>query len=441
MPLQFVSHGRNTPSFADAQVACAPHPFETMTSYCPASLHAAAAIVNVNEAEAPAREAFEKRRQLLGDANGQTATSLRSYAGVLLGLGRWNEAESLLTDAAERLRKLAGPDDPQRMLALSDLGLVQLRSGRAAEAEQTMRAALDGLRRALGETSDHTLRAQNNLGAILAQTGRPAEANEIFRELLARRRAIMGTTHFQTLLAMHQAAFSLGAQGRADEQAGIEREVLDTLRRCHPYAVDSIDATRSELAVALPPECGAEAVRLAREAYAGRRQRLGERHPSTLQSLNVLADVYLRSGAYADAIEPARDSFELHAQILGDDHPDTLDAQRQFARVRFELGDRRGGIELLEDRERRLRDSAAKPSHFEDGPRWLGNMYRREGRFSDAEQVLVGRFSQLSSARNECDPCVQAIVDELVMLFEEWDAAEPGAGHEHEAADLRLRRK
>ena len=68
----------------------------------------------------------------------------------------------------------------------------------------------------------------------------------------------------------------------------------------------------------------AEAEPLMREALAAARKALGDRHPSTLDSVGHLAQLLLEQGNLAGAEPLLREALKGRRDTLGNQHPDTL---------------------------------------------------------------------------------------------------------------------
>ena len=67
-----------------------------------------------------------------------------------------------------------------------------------------------------------------------------------------------------------------------------------------------------------------EAEPLYREALKVKRETLGDRHPSTLASINNLGLLLSDQGKYDEAEPLYREALKVQRETLGDRHPDTL---------------------------------------------------------------------------------------------------------------------
>ena len=89
-----------------------------------------------------------------------------------------------------------------------------------------------------------------------------------------------------------------------------------------------------------------EAEPLCREALAARKEALGERHPSTLSSMNSLAVLLRKQGKLGEAEPLFREALAAMKEALGERHPDTLTSMNNLAILLRDQG-KLGEAELL----------------------------------------------------------------------------------------------
>ena len=82
-----------------------------------------------------------------------------------------------------------------------------------------------------------------------------------------------------------------------------------------------------------------KACELQNEVYNARKEILGEKHPDTLDSLNNLAITYSSLGDYNKACKLQNAVYNARKEILGENHPDTLSALHNLAITYSYLGD------------------------------------------------------------------------------------------------------
>jgi Tfp pilus assembly protein PilF len=131
----------------------------------------------------------------------------------------------------------------------------------------------------------------------------------------------------------------------------------------------------------------AEAGALFAQVLAGRRRALGEQHPDTLLSMNAMA-VYQRSqGHYAEAESLYKQAIDLQRRALGAEHPDTLTSMNN-----------------------------------------LGVLYRNQGRYRQAEPLLTKAMEARRRVLGEEHPATLRTVQALAMALEDqgkYAEAEP----------------
>ena len=82
-----------------------------------------------------------------------------------------------------------------------------------------------------------------------------------------------------------------------------------------------------------------KACELQNEVYNARKEILGEKHPDTLTSLNNLANSYSDLGDYNKACKLQNAVYNARKEILGENHPDTLTSLNNLAITYSYLGD------------------------------------------------------------------------------------------------------
>ena len=88
---------------------------------------------------------------------------------------------------------------------------------------------------------------------------------------------------------------------------------------------------------------------LSERAYQLHRDMLGEDHPYTLLSANILTLVVSELGEYQQALPLGEDALARCRRVLGEDHPDTLRSAGVLAYVLRELGEYQRARHLSED--------------------------------------------------------------------------------------------
>jgi eukaryotic-like serine/threonine-protein kinase len=438
------------------------------------------------EGEPHARAALAGRRRVLGPDNPKTWEATYLLADVLGRGSGYDEAEHLLLDVLERQRRTLGESDPRTLETIFHLGWgIFLREDkRFVEAARLIETSALGLRRALGASHPDTIRPMETLAIVRGWQGRLAESEEIARAILPVMRSNLGDDNWNVWKVTMYLGSALWQQGRLTEGAPLIEDTVKALRRlranddhhtllaieelsglriaqgrfseAEAAAHDAIDGWRNRTG----PSAGylftktylflrrarvLDAMGRSGEADALRRERLeayrkawGPDHPQTLDALTWIAwNLYL-SGRIAEAEPFARKAVEgFHAIRTGPDEY-TACALATLATILRDT-DRPGeALPLFEEAQRAFRTTGQSLNLFiiESWARHAEclSMLRR---FSDAERQLLEYRDALVAEGHPVMPF--AVIKAFIRIYDAWDTAEPGLGHDFQAADWRRR--
>ncbi len=370
------------------------------------------------DAEKHLRAALETRRQRYGNSHPGTAESEHFLAWVLKERGAFDEAERLYTEALGVRQDLSGDHHLAVAETLNGLGQLYYVQRRYADAEPYLRSALD-LRRRLGAAERDIASSVANLGSLLRDAGRLDEAEPLLRDALAWRQKLFGDKHFHTVVSKNKLGLLLREKGDL------------------PAAHDLLEAALSD-----------------------RRALLGDRHPHVAVSLNNLALVLQDEGRYAEAVQDFQDALSLWRATLDPQHPTVGRGLTNLAAALHQLGEHEADIASCEEALGILRtDSADRAQaltllgrlHLDHGDpaaaeallrsavalseRTLGVEHRRtalatrdlasclvaQGRFADAEPLLLESYPLIRAAFGEHGRETMRAVEGLVQLYTAWD--------------------
>ncbi len=438
------------------------------------------------ESEPYYREALEKSRRVLGEEHPNTLSFINNMGVLLHSQGKLAEAEPYWREALEKRRSVLGEEHPDTLDSVHSMGVLLQAQGKLAEAEPYCREDLDKSRRVLGEEHPHTLASINNMGNLLQAQGKLAEAALYFREALQKRRRVLGEEHPDTIVSIHNMGLLLWPQSKFTEAEPYWREALEKSRRVlgeeHPSTLLSI---HNMGALLYSQGKFAEAEPYWREALEKRRRVLGEEHSETLLSIHYLGYVLHARGKLAEAEPYYREALEKSRRVLGEEHPNTLlfnnsvgvvlhgqgklaeaepyyrEALQKHRRV---LSSDHRDTQTSMARLATLLDSLARPVESEvlwrelfdlrtaglPAGHWLtasarsclGGSLLSQARFAEAEPLIIEGFSGLSRAKEtppKPDDRLREACERAVRLYESWDKAEPGKGHDAKAAEWKAK--
>jgi serine/threonine protein kinase/tetratricopeptide (TPR) repeat protein len=387
------------------------------------------------------REAYETGRRVFGEDDADVIVWTYNLAGLLGGIGKLSEAESLYRIVLEKYRRLYGDAHPTTVAVLGGLCTNLIQQSKLADAEPIAREAMERAKASSGPEHPITVSAMVQLGSLLTQSERAEEALPLLREALAIRRRTVGDDRQETVGARDALARALVLSGRGDEAAAVYAEAIEIARRVlgpeHPLTlIVMVNAGNAYLLEKRP----AEAAPLIVEALAARRRTSGDDHRETIVALSNLGLLREQEGRLDEAESAHREAMERLVRTLGAEHTLALNAQMSLASVLR----RKGSAGEAESILRALRPSFERRSAPDSlrvaGLRFLlGQAIADLGRFEEARAELEPAVARILAAPSTHAARASECIDAMVSLFERWDAAEPGKGHDAEAARWRAK--
>ena len=236
-----------------------------------------------------------------------TALELRVRARLLVARGlalvnqqHFDQAEVAFDTAMTQYAKLPEADVATEKLELSyNKGLMYLRWGRAVQAEQEFRRVLASRH---GRRTSMALAAETRLAQILREQGEFAQALPLARSGLAHARQLYGARSSFVLMQLDGLADlyrDSGDYAAAMEQYRQRQQLSALIDGTHSVEYSMGLYNHGELQ-RLRGDAG-EAERLIRQAWAIRRQRLGDDSPTTLRAEAGLGELLRRAGRLDEA--------------------------------------------------------------------------------------------------------------------------------------------
>jgi serine/threonine protein kinase/tetratricopeptide (TPR) repeat protein len=350
------------------------------------------------EAERLMNLVVDARREQLGPNAPETLTAVNDLGSLLRERGEPKLSADLLEDNLRRCRAQLGDTHETTLSTMNNLATAWQSLKRDDDAIELYREALEACRASIGEEDPRALRTMGNLGTAYRGQKRPDAAEPLFERALELTRRLLGDDHSDTLTHMINLATVREDMGKRDEAAILFREAVELSAARHGEDHPLTCSARNNLAGTLfdRNQPNAEVEQLLRSALAGRRKWLGSSNRETLTTLSNLAAVLKVEGRLEESEELAREALEHWRAAQGYEHPETLDAERL-----------------------------------------LGSVLSARGRFSVAEPLLIHATEASTVTDNAPDDVHTRAITKLIELYDLWHKAEPGAGHERQAARWR----
>jgi tetratricopeptide (TPR) repeat protein len=285
------------------------------------------------EAEQYHRFAIDVRREYYGDEFTYTVDGYRDLAANLRSQGKLAECELLLRKALALGVKFRGEEYPDTVELLRLLASCVEARGRAVEAELMWNRVVEINRNLWGENHSQTAANCQILAHSMLNRGKIAEAERLSAQALDIKRRIRGGREAESESSEH-----LRFLAKCRSAAGAYAEAEELLRKS--TAIELANSAQDRLPIASLQhdlafyqlnqgkiEDAASSVRMALDT---RRKILTEDHPTTAQSLELLAIIHARQGRSEESRRYDRKVLEIRRRVYGEAH---LDTARSHLRV------------------------------------------------------------------------------------------------------------
>jgi tetratricopeptide (TPR) repeat protein len=245
---------------------------------------------------------------------------------------------AMLDTAGERL-KGRFTDEPLVEASIRQyLGRTYIELGDYAQAEFHLKRAGDLRRRALGDKDPLTLDSMSQLGRLYFLQGRYREAEPVLARALEFRRRVLGPDHVATLETgvwlglTYVSSFKTASLEQADTLLTTAyTSGRDRLGDKHPLTLEATYGL-SFLRGAIQGRYQ-EAADLCLAGEQAARETLGSGHRLTVDFMILAAMFDVWNGQFTEALDRAQRSLDLTQRVLGEEHPSTVCAMGMLGHV------------------------------------------------------------------------------------------------------------
>ena len=434
-----------------------------------------------DEAERLYREALAMHREALGDDHPDVVVDLNNLAYLLRNKGDLAGAEELFSEVLEANRRLYGESHPRVAESLANLAMVRYAATDYDGAEGLLREALAMQRVTLGEENPDVATTLQSLGNVYAERGEFATARSYYLQSLDMSRATLGEVHPRVVTLLTDVASMLMREERFAEAEATYDEALALSLGAFGERSPTTVELRNEMAQLLEKRGDLEGAETQfRAVLEVRRELLGDANPKTAVTSFYLGRVIEAQGRLDEAEEYFTASMEGYRGSFGPDHAATAFAEARVARFfhargQYDHAERllrhadevlattygpltpRGGSAAVllartlaangkvEEAEEIFREaSKAGAEAIGDGlfarvQVYEGELRANQGRFAEAESLLLAGHSYFEDKRRPDHPERREVSELVAALYESWHAADPTAGKGAQARHWRAR--
>jgi serine/threonine-protein kinase len=269
-------------------------------------------------------------------------------------------AQALLSRGAERINEELGDEPEVQAEMLGVLGTIYQKLGLYDQARPLLEEAVAVRRSLHGPRNLDVAESTANLASLLYDQGEYQRAEELARGAMAVRRELRGAEDTLVAASMTDLAAILNARGRHEEAESLYRAGLQVDRKLGARRAVATDLSSLSVALWRRGEYS-EALPLAEEALALRRELHGDEHTLVAVDLFNLATILMALGEYERAETLLRECLAMRRKLLGDGHP-------HVALTLSNLGDLLQRQGRLEEAEKAHREALAiRRAAFGDG--------------------------------------------------------------------------
>ena len=378
------------------------------------------------EAEQRLTEALQIRRTLFGSESKPVADTLLVYTDLLRAKGDNAGAEKSIREALAVQRKLYGAKaNPEVARSLETLGLNHFDRGEYDASVEKLREAA-AMQKAVHKGRPHPAYAQaiDNLASVLIEIGEMQEAEPLVRLALEMKRRLYGEEHPETSASLNNLAYVLESQGRFDEAEASYRDSLSINRKLLGKNHPSVAVTLLNIAfVDFARGDVRSAITTARESLDMSRATLGPEHPDVGARASSLGYMLIEAGEYAEAEALLDEAIAIRRKALGDKHPNVGTSIALKALLKLLSGRDQQAYALAEE-SRQLTTEGLPAGAWQIALALdvEGAALMRMGRYAEAEPLMLA--SQRDLAKAPLPFLASKSKLRLIELYHRWDKPE-----------------
>ena len=293
---------------------------------------------NNKHAENLARSLATSARKSYPDDDWKTMEAIHLLGRVLISCGKYKEAE-VVTREAVRLREIhRGEDHPQTLASLANLANVLSKQSNFTVACQLEETLVARMIKAKGPTNSDTLMFINNHSSTLISLGRFEEAEKILWDVYLKRVESLTEDDPDTILNLANYVLSLTFQNKFTEAQKWNDHALYLTKKNKSEGKNSLLLLHNRGYIYMILDRAIEGRQCLKEVVRLRKEHLGDLHPDTLVSIEVLGHCELVLGNHKAAEVCLEHSWKSLEEQLGEDHFFTILAASNMALLRRRQG-------------------------------------------------------------------------------------------------------
>jgi len=385
-------------------------------------------------------DALEIRQATLNQGDDQLLVkeSLINLAAVLNEDAQYVEARDLLHEAI-RINVPTPEGRHQNARALAELGDVVSANGRYAEAEAHYLKARNIFADLLADESQDQGEISEEIAEVINQQAQAAQtmgdlsrAEILFREALRSAEDQLGSHHPQTIDYLHNLAVILQQQRKLSDAEPLFVKAIDLFRSVNGPDHHDLSVAMGNYGRLLYQKRDYErAEEVLEEALTLSIRIRGEDHPDVGFHKQNLGRLYGDIGDFRQAERYLTEAVEFYKNKFGNVHARVASALVDLGEAEIKRNESATAEPLL--REALEIEASVLPEDHWFGfhtRSLLGQALTDQGRYEEAEPLLLGSYSALRETFGHSDRRSADSIGRLVKLYEKWDRPEKAAEYQ-----------
>lgn len=388
-------------------------------------------------AEQHLERARQLHEQLYGPHSEAYATSLQWLGVLQRKRGDLAGAEKLQCEALTLFRRLKREENALAGYASAELALVIGSQGRRDESIALTHQAIEILQRTLGREHVDVVELESTLAAHLPEQ---QGALDLAQRAVEATRAAYGDAHPRVARSLRRLAGGLLARGNQDAAQERYEEALALLRASFGDANHATLECVTDL-VFLHAMRGEheQAFALSAEFLPAADATYGTPSAYGLYHLQMYAKVLRRAGDLEGCERTYREGIEASRSAPLSGSGSALAFRQNLADLLLDRGAFQEAATLVEETQTMAdeRPGNFSPTMVGRSKCQRGEILIGSGKFAEAEALIVEGVRQIRATRLASESNRQRAAQAVIHLYEAWHAAEPGMGHDEQAAEWR----
>ncbi|KAJ6095452.1 hypothetical protein N7486_006198 [Penicillium sp. IBT 16267x] len=278
----------------------------------------------------------EQNRKL--SANDPSILATKDFLSqIYYSSGHWQLAEALSTECLAESTEIFGQEHPDTLRRQAKLIMLYMKQGRYQDAEAGYTELAKSSKRVLGCQHPDTLDCLGNLATALAMQENWIAAEIALREAVNGSINILDPTTLDRMKSLVKVFLALG-RARAQEAEALQIQVVDISRAVFgPEHVKTVDSMDDLIDMHLRSNRWEAAEALQLHVLEVQRKLLGEDHPTILAGMDNLVFLCLKQERLHDAQVVQKSIIEISTSKLGAEHYLTLRAMSKLEDIRKEI--------------------------------------------------------------------------------------------------------